>query len=136
MNTTVLAIVEEVVSEHRGFVLHGLGMDRGLPLVARGPHSLFRGGLLKPRGRAIDLLDCIALQETPDFVMDLASLGGGWFRHHPKKDCCHNKVLDGSMKGRRRFSLSIFHDATVNIMCLSTCSPVGALPAASCSRTC
>ena len=61
MDTTVLAIVEEAVLNREGFVHHGLGMDRGLPLLVRGPRSLFRGGLLKLRGRALSLLDCSAL---------------------------------------------------------------------------
>lgn len=66
MDTTVLAIVEEAVSNRRGFIHLGLGMDRDLPLLVRGPRSLFLGGLLKMRGRALSLLDCSALQETPD----------------------------------------------------------------------
>jgi hypothetical protein len=37
MDTTVLAIVEEAVSNRRGFIHLGLGMDRGLPLLVRGP---------------------------------------------------------------------------------------------------
>lgn len=93
MNTKVLAIVEEVVLDRRGFILHRLGMDRGLPLLARGPHLLFRGGLLKQRGRALDLLDCSALQETPDPVVDTTSFNGGWFRHRPEQNCRRSKVL-------------------------------------------
>lgn len=93
MNTKVLAIVEEAVSDHRGFILHRLGMDRGLPLLAGGPRLLFRGGLPKSRGRALDLLDCSALQETPDSVVDTTSFNGGWFWHHLEQDCRRSKVL-------------------------------------------
>jgi hypothetical protein len=41
MNTMVLAIVEEAISDRGVFDLCGLGMDRGLPLFARGSYSLF-----------------------------------------------------------------------------------------------
>jgi hypothetical protein len=53
MDITVLTIVEEAVSDRVGFVLHGLGMDRYLPLLVRGPCSLFRGKFTKSRSRAL-----------------------------------------------------------------------------------
>jgi hypothetical protein len=49
MDITVLVIAEEPISNRGGFVLCGLGMDWGLPLLAREPRSVFQGGLLKPR---------------------------------------------------------------------------------------
>lgn len=49
----VLMVLEEAVPDHEGFVLRGVGMDQGLPLLARGPCSLFLGGLLKPSGRSL-----------------------------------------------------------------------------------
>jgi hypothetical protein len=77
VNTTVLVVVEEVVPYRGGFLLCGLRMDLGLPLLARGPRSLFRGGLPKPRGGALGLLDHSTLQESPDVIVDSAFLGGG-----------------------------------------------------------
>jgi hypothetical protein len=41
MDIAVLTIVEEAVPDHGGFVLRGLKMNRVLPLLARGPRSLF-----------------------------------------------------------------------------------------------
>jgi hypothetical protein len=61
VDIAVLTVLEEAVPDHEGFVLRGVGMDRGLPLLARGPCSLFLGGLLKPSGRSLGLLDCSAL---------------------------------------------------------------------------
>jgi hypothetical protein len=61
MDITVLMIIKEAVSDCGGFVLCGIGMDRGLPLLARGPHSSFQSGLPKLRGRSLSPLDCSAL---------------------------------------------------------------------------
>ena len=34
----ILVVAEGAVSDHRGFALYGLGMDRGLSLLTRGHH--------------------------------------------------------------------------------------------------
>jgi hypothetical protein len=57
IDITVLTVVEETVSDRMGFVSCGLRMDRGFPLLEGGPHSVFRGGLSKSRGRTFGLLD-------------------------------------------------------------------------------
>ena len=57
MNTTVLAVVEEVVLYHGSFLPGGFGVDRGLPLEVRGSRPVLRGGLPKLRDRALSLLD-------------------------------------------------------------------------------
>jgi hypothetical protein len=41
----------------RGLLLGRLRVDRGIPLEARGSRPVLRGGLPKPRGRALRLLD-------------------------------------------------------------------------------
>jgi hypothetical protein len=57
MHTPVLAVVEDTVLHRRGHFSSGFGMDRSLPLKARGSRSVLCGGLPKPRGRALGLLD-------------------------------------------------------------------------------
>jgi hypothetical protein len=41
VNTMALAVVEEAVLDREGFLLHGLGMNRGFPLLAGGPRAFF-----------------------------------------------------------------------------------------------
>jgi hypothetical protein len=40
-DVTVLTVVEEVISDHGGFVSCRLGMDQFISLLARGPRSVF-----------------------------------------------------------------------------------------------
>jgi hypothetical protein len=54
--------------------------------------------------------------------MNSASLGGGWLWHGSKQDCCCGEVLIGHVKGRRGFSLDIFHYTTIDFACLGVCS--------------
>jgi hypothetical protein len=124
VNTTVLVVVEEAVPNHGVFLLCWLRMDQGLPLLTRGPLSLFRGGFPKLRGIALSLLDHSTLQKSPDLTMNSASLDGGWLRLGSKQDCCCNEVLAGPMKGQRGFNLGIFHDVPMDIVSLGACSLV------------
>jgi hypothetical protein len=107
VHTSILVVVEDAVLHHGGFVSGGFTVDRSLPLEARGSRSVLRGGLPKPRGRAIDLLDRNTLQESPNFSMDSVSLGGGWLQHGADQDHCCSEALTGPVKGRRGFGLGI-----------------------------
>jgi hypothetical protein len=122
MHTLVLAVVEDAVLHRRGFLSSGFRVDQSLPLKARGTRSVLRGGLPKPRGRALSLLDRNKLQESSYFSMDSVSLGGGWLWHGAKQDRCCCEDLTNPVKGRRGFCLDIFHDTIMNVACLGTCT--------------
>lgn len=104
-------------------------------LMAGGPRLVYRGRLSKSGGRTLTLLDCCAFQETFDIVVDSVPLGGGWLYYCLERYCRRSEVLTGPVKnwGARP---RVLHDVAVDVTRFGTNTPLGARPAASCSRTC
>jgi hypothetical protein len=74
-----------------------------------------RGGFSEPRGRALGLLDCGAMQKPPKFVVDATSLSGGGLWHGAEQECRCYEALTRSVEDEGHGDVGVFLDAMLNV---------------------
>jgi hypothetical protein len=81
-----------------------------------------RDGLSESRGQALGLLDRGAFQELPKFTVDATSFDGRGLRHGAEQGRSSREALTGPIKDERCSSVSVLHDATLDVACLYACA--------------
>jgi hypothetical protein len=91
-------------------------VHQGLPLEARGPRLMARGGFSEPRGRALGLLDCSAFQKPLKFVVYATSLSGGGLHHGAEQECCCCETLACSVEDGVLGGIDVFLDMMLDVV--------------------